>query len=57
VVSYALLGRISEAQASLGCLLELQPGLTIASLMLPRVDPQIAALHTEGLGKAGLPEE
>ena len=56
-VSYAHLGRISDARDALSRLLELQPGLTITKLTLPSLVPELAAVYLEGLRKAGLPEE
>jgi predicted Zn-dependent protease len=56
-VSYAHLGNITEARAALAELLKLQPGLTIATLSLPSLTPELAAVHVEGLRKAGMPEE
>jgi tetratricopeptide (TPR) repeat protein len=56
-VSYAHLGRIPEARGALAQLLELQQGLTIRTLTLPSLVPELAAIHVEGLRKAGLPEE
>jgi adenylate cyclase len=56
-VSYAHLGRIPEARGALAQLLELQPGLTIRTLTLPSLVPELAAIHIDGLRKAGLPEE
>jgi TolB-like protein/Flp pilus assembly protein TadD len=57
VVAYAHLGRMSEARGALARLLELQPGLTIRTLALPNLVPELAAVYIEGLRKAGLPEE
>jgi len=56
-VSYAHLGRISEARDALQCLLEFQPWLTISNLALPSLAPELIAVYVDGLRKAGMPEE
>jgi tetratricopeptide (TPR) repeat protein len=56
----AHLGRIEEARTAVRQLLEVQPWHTIASRhrVLSRIfGPELAAMHAEGLRKAGLPEE
>jgi tetratricopeptide (TPR) repeat protein len=60
VVACAHLGRIEEARDWLERLLELRPGLTIAgyNALYAGTHPQdILEVYSEGLRKAGLPEE
>jgi hypothetical protein len=60
VVACAHLGRIEEARAWLGRLLEIIPGLTIArykALRAVYLPPEILNIYVEGLRKAGLPEK
>jgi adenylate cyclase len=55
-----LLGRAEEGQEWVRRAQELYPGLTIAKLerfYAPINVPETAAIHVEGLRKAGLPEE
>jgi tetratricopeptide (TPR) repeat protein len=56
-VSYAHLGRITEAKAAVARLLELQPGITLATFTMPKVAAELTAIYVEGLRKAGMPEE
>jgi adenylate cyclase len=55
----AHLGRVDEAHSWLSRLLELDPGLTIASYKaaLKHFPAELQVRHIEGLRKAGLPEE
>jgi len=57
VASCAHLGRIDEARDALRLLLELRPGLTITSLRLPKLAPEMVTVYAEGFRRAGLPEE
>jgi adenylate cyclase len=60
VAACGLLRRSEEGRRALTRLLELHPGLTVASFMayLSRfVAPEVVAVYAEGLRKAGLPEE
>ena len=60
VVAYAQMGRIGEAQALLARMIELQPRLTIAgfrSYAATNFPPELLSIYTDGLRKAGLPEE
>jgi adenylate cyclase len=55
-----LLERSEEARQALTRLLEVHPGLTVASLrayLLRFLQPEVVAPYAEGLRKAGLPEE
>jgi len=54
----AYLGRVDEAHSWLSRLLELDPGLTIASykITLKHFPAELQVRHVEGLRKAGLPE-
>ena len=53
----AYLGRIDEAHGWLSRLLELDPGLTIASYKAAKLlPPDLQVRYLEGLRKAGLPE-
>lgn len=55
-VACAHLDRIEEAREAIRHLLQVQPWLTVASL-LRMVPPQAQEMHAEGLRKAGLPEK
>jgi adenylate cyclase len=60
VATCAYLGQFDEARDWLNRMLELEPGLTIkrwASRTARSISPQVVAVVTEGLRKAGLPEE
>jgi len=53
------MGRIGEAQESLARMIELQPRLTIAgfrSYAARNFPPELLAIYTDGLRRAGLPE-
>jgi TolB-like protein/class 3 adenylate cyclase len=60
LIACAHLGRIEEARDGLVRLLKITPGLTIArfkALYTITHTPELIDVHTEGLRKAGLPEE
>ncbi len=62
LVCLAHLGRTADAREWLNHVLALQPGLTIAAwkasyAMTLVLSPELLALYTEGLRKAGVPEE
>src|ERR1700730_4298167 len=61
LVCLALLGRTDDAREWLKRVLALQPGLTIAawkaSYAATSFSPELLALYTDGLRKAGVPEE
>jgi adenylate cyclase len=60
VVACAQMGRIAEAQESLARMVQLQPGLTIAEFRTYAARnflPEVLAVYTDVLRKAGMPEE